>query len=126
MKTHSTDGKQIIEKLIENYGLGGIGYVDMLKNIAHYHHENLDGSGYPEGLSGNNIPIEARIVTVADVFDALTSERPYKKAWSNERAVTTLKEMSGWKLDPECVEALLSSMDEVEDIQKAFVENDIG
>lgn len=126
MKTHSNDGKILIEKLLENYGLGGIGYVDMLKNIANYHHESLDGSGYPEGLTGNDIPIEARIVTVADVFDALTSKRPYKNAWSNEQAISKLKEMSGDKLDPACVNALLDSMDEVEEIQQTFSENSVG
>jgi two-component system response regulator RpfG len=64
---------------LENYGLNGVGYVEMLRNIANFHHEYVDGSGYPEGLKGDAIPKEARIVTVADVFDALTSERPYKK-----------------------------------------------
>lgn len=126
MKTHAADGRKVIDKLTENLGLGGNGYVYMLNNIAQSHHENLDGSGYPEGLSGTNMPIEARIVTVADVFDSLISECPYKKVWSNERAVETLKEISGWKLDPMCVEALLFNMDEVVDIQAAFVENDMG
>ena len=126
MKTHSTDGKMLIEKLLENYGLGGIGYVDMLKNIAHHHHEAMDGSGYPAGLKGEDIPIEARIVAVADVFDALTSRRPYKEAWSNDKAIEKLKEMSGNKLDPTCVNALLDCMDEVKEIQNTFVENEFG
>lgn len=126
MKTHANDGKKLIDKLLDNYGLSGIGYVDMLKNITKHHHESLDGTGYPAGLAGDHIPIEARIVAVADVFDALTSVRPYKKAWSNEDAINKLREMSGVKLDPECVDALLESMDEVEDIQKAFIENEVG
>ncbi len=126
MKDHPTDGKELIESLMENYGLSGIGYVSMLENIAQYHHEYVDGSGYPEGLSGEDIPIEARIVTVADVFDALTSERPYKKAWSNEEAYTKLKEMSGIQFDPQCVEALLKNKDEIEAIQRTFMENDYG
>ena len=126
MKSHASDGKLLIEKLLYNYGLNGIGYVDMLKNIANHHHEAMDGSGYPDGLKGDDIPIEARIVAVADVFDALTSHRPYKKAWSNEKAIEKLTEMSGSKLDPVCVDALLQSMDEVIEVQQTFVENEFG
>lgn len=126
MKEHALIGRQLIDKLLENYGLGAIGYVDMLKNIAHYHHECFDGSGYPEGLKGENIPAEARIVAVADVFDALTSARPYKQAWSNERAIEFLQQQSGKKLDPDCVNALLGCMREVETIQATFVENATG
>ncbi len=126
MKSHPQDGRDLIDSLLENYGLNGIGHVDMLRNIANYHHEFIDGTGYPEGLKGENIPIEARIVTVADVFDALTSERPYKEAWSNESAYAKLREMAGSQLDPQCVEALLSNTDEIEAIQRSFVENDYG
>jgi HD-GYP domain-containing protein (c-di-GMP phosphodiesterase class II) len=126
MKDHPKDGRELIDSLMENYGLSGIGYVSMLRNIANYHHEYVDGSGYPEGLVGEKIPIEARIVTVADVFDALTSERPYKKAWSNEEAYEKLKEMSGKQFDPQCVEALLNNKDEIEAIQRTFMENDYG
>ena len=126
MKDHPKDGRELIDSLMENYGLSGIGYVSMLRNIANYHHEYVDGSGYPEGLAGEAIPIEARIVTVADVFDALTSERPYKKAWSNEEAYKKLKEMSGIQFDPQCVEALLSNKEEIESIQRTFMENDYG
>jgi HD-GYP domain-containing protein (c-di-GMP phosphodiesterase class II) len=126
MKSHPQDGRDLIDSLLENYGLNGIGHVDMLRNIANYHHEFIDGTGYPEGLKGENIPIEARIVTVADIFDALTSERPYKEAWSNKAAFSKLREMAGSQLDPQCVEALLSNVDEIEAIQRSFVENDYG
>ncbi len=126
MKSHPQDGRDLIDSLLENYGLNGIGHVDMLRNIANYHHEFIDGSGYPEGLAGEDIPIEARIVTVADVFDALTSERPYKKAWNNEAAYQKLRELSGIQFDPQCVEALLAHTDEIEEIQRTFVENDYG
>jgi len=73
--------------------------------IALSHHERYDGSGYPNRLAGEEIPIEGRIVAVADVFDALTSERPYKKAWGLERAVEYLTSERGRHFDPRCVEA---------------------
>jgi response regulator RpfG family c-di-GMP phosphodiesterase len=81
--------------------------------IARGHHEKFDGSGYPAGLKGKDIPIFSRIVAVADVFDALTSERPYKKAWTLEQAVDHLNAGSGTHFDPDCVAALLSVWDDV-------------
>jgi HD-GYP domain-containing protein (c-di-GMP phosphodiesterase class II) len=80
----------------------------------------LDGQGYPHGLRGQKIPIEARIIAVADIFDALTSERPYKKAWSNDRAFQTLEKLSRNKLDRDCVQALIRTRKTVERIQKKF------
>lgn len=84
MKTHAFRGKQVIDSIIRNFEFESFGNIDILRNIAQYHHEALDGSGYPEGFKGDNIPIEARIVAVADIFDALTTKRPYKEAWSND------------------------------------------
>jgi two-component system response regulator RpfG len=78
--------------------------------IALHHHERYDGRGYPQGLSGTEIPIEARVVTVADVFDALISPRPYKEAWSIQRALEYIGEQSGKLLDPNCVQALLDNL----------------
>jgi two-component system response regulator RpfG len=75
--------------------------------IALHHHERYDGTGYPEGLAGENIPIEARVVTTADVFDALISPRPYKEAWSIDAALDYLREQSGRLFDPACVDALI-------------------
>ncbi len=88
--------------------------------IAISHHEKYDGSGYPRGLKGNDIPLFGRIVAVADVFDALTSERPYKKAWSLEDAVHFLEEGRGKHFDPLCVEAFLATWDIVLDIRQRF------
>lgn len=122
MSTHAEKGRNIIDDLLENFGFDNIKYMDMLRNIAEFHHEAINGSGYPSGLAGENIPLEARIVAVADVFDALTSARPYKKAWSNETAISTLKELAGIKLDQDCVNALLENLDKVEEIQKQFKE----
>jgi HD-GYP domain-containing protein (c-di-GMP phosphodiesterase class II) len=86
----------------------------------------MNGLGYPHGLQGENIPIESRIIAVADIFDALTSKRPYKEAWSNERAFAMLQEMSGLTLDPDCVNAILNNVDRIEEIQARFAENVYG
>jgi HD-GYP domain-containing protein (c-di-GMP phosphodiesterase class II) len=126
MKTHADKGRDMIDALLANFGLDAIGYVDMLRNIACHHHEAYNGSGYPQGLKAENIPIEARIVAVADVFDALTSERPYKKAWDNERAFRALRDMAGVTLDRRCVEVLIDRREEVEQIQQRFRENRFG
>ena len=84
MRTHATKGREMIDNMLANFGFDSIPDVDILRNIAQFHHENINGQGYPAGLAGNSIPLEARIVAVADVFDALTSRRPYKEAWSNQ------------------------------------------
>jgi len=88
--------------------------------IALMHHEKVDGSGYPQGLKGDDISIYARIVAVADVFDALTSERPYKKAWPVEKAVAVLQQDSGHHFDPACVDALVDHLDEALEIKAQF------
>ena len=88
--------------------------------VAISHHEKYDGSGYPHGLQGNKIPIFGRIVAVADVFDALTSERPYKKAWTIEDACRFLENGRGSHFDPMCVEAFLACKDEILDIRLRF------
>ena len=88
--------------------------------VAISHHEKFDGSGYPNGLKGNKIPVFGRVVAVADVFDALTSERPYKKAWSLEDACNFLEEGRGTHFDPMCVEAFLAGWDRVVEIRQRF------
>jgi two-component system response regulator RpfG len=90
--------------------------------IALRHHEHFDGKGYPHGLAGEKIPIEARIVTVADVFDALGSDRPYKKAWPMDRILNYLEEEKGKHFDPDCVEAFLARMDDAKIIQSQWNE----
>jgi len=123
MDTHVTIGREIIDELLEDFGLSNIDYKDMLRNIAEHHHEKMNGNGYPDGQKGEDIPLEARIVAVADIFDALTSVRPYKKAWSNEEAINKLNELAGEVLDKNCVNALICNLDEVEKIQQQFTEN---
>ena len=88
--------------------------------IAHSHHEKFDGSGYPNGLAGEAIPLFGRVVAVADVFDALTSERPYKRAWSLEDACKFLGEGRGQHFDPACVDAFMAGWDKVVDIRRRF------
>jgi HD-GYP domain-containing protein (c-di-GMP phosphodiesterase class II) len=126
MRTHARKGREIIDDLINNFGLGHFDYISVLRNIAEYHHEAINGTGYPDGKKGIQIPLESRIVAVADVFDALTSERPYKKAWSNDEAFAMLKKMAGEKLDRDCVDAIIYSRKEVEEIQTQFKEDKFG
>lgn len=124
MKMHTTLGRQIIDEIIEDFYLEGLNNIDIVRHIVEFHHETLDGSGYPIGLKAEQIPLESKIVSVADIFDALTSTRPYKEAWSNEKAIETLKSLAGEKLDPDCVDALVENLEEVEDIQRLFKEDD--
>jgi HD-GYP domain-containing protein (c-di-GMP phosphodiesterase class II) len=126
MKTHVDKGREIIDTMLENFGLEGMQHVDVLRNIAQYHHETMDGGGYAGGLKGADIPLEARIVAVADVFDALTSRRPYKEPWSNEEAFAMLLEMAGAKLDRACVEGLIENEDQIRQVQARFREDAVG
>lgn len=126
MKTHSRKGREMLDDLVQNFGLENLQDVDVLFNIAEYHHEAVNGTGYPDGKSKNDIPLEARIVAVADIFDALTSKRPYKAAWSNAQAIEMLKKLVGEKLDQDCVDALIDNMQQIEEIQRHFVEDDFG
>jgi len=122
MRTHADKGQTMIDDMVQNFGLGNINRIHILRNIAGYHHEAVNGTGYPEGKRQNEIPLEARIVAVADVFDALTSSRSYKEAWSNEKAINTLQELAGEKLDEDCVQALINSTSEILEIQQRFKE----
>ncbi|ADL54131.1 HD domain-containing phosphohydrolase [Gallionella capsiferriformans] len=122
MKTHTTKGRKIIDAMLLNFNIKCVNDIEMIRNIVAYHHESMDGNGYPEGLAGKNIPLEARIVAVADVFDALTSVRPYKAAWSNAQAFAELERMSHFKLDPDCVAALLGCQGEILKIQSDFAD----
>jgi len=126
MRGHARKGREIIDEVLANFGLDATQHVDILRNIAEHHHEAVNGTGYPAGLKGGDIPLEARIVAVADVFDALTSRRPYRDAWANDEAFATLQRLAGEKLDAECVEALIRGRVEVERIQEQFVEDQIG
>ena len=109
MQRHTTIGGQILSNSASVL-------IQTAQEIAVSHHEKFDGSGYPKGLVGDAIPLSGRIIAVADVFDALTSERPYKEAWSFERAISYIKENSGTSFDPICVNAFFKNMDEIEGV----------
>jgi response regulator RpfG family c-di-GMP phosphodiesterase len=87
--------------------LNSIDYLRDALEIPYFHHERWDGSGYPQGLKGEQIPLAARIFAVADVWDALTSNRPYRPAWTREQARDYIREQSGMHFDPQVVELFL-------------------
>lgn len=122
MMTHARRGREMIDDIVANLGLDALSDIDVLRNIAEFHHEAVNGTGYPDGKHGDDIPLEARIVAVADVFDALTSTRCYKEAWSNDEAFAALQRLAGEKLDRDCVDALVSLRADVELIQSRFQE----
>jgi len=95
-------------------------YIHMGAQIALYHHEKYDGTGYPEGLAAEQIPVASRVVAIVDVLDALASDRPYRKAWPLERALEYIEDMSGKYFDPRCVAALLSRKEEVLMVYEKF------
>jgi len=122
MKLHAPRGAAILLTLIENLSLEGAPHIESLLRIARHHHERWDGKGYPDGLDGERIPPEARIVNVADVFDALTSRRCYKDAWPVDQALQFLREGAGTHFDPRCVDLLISQRDEIARIMNRFAE----
>ena len=109
MREHVSIGARILEK-------GGSELIRVAELIAQSHHEKWDGTGYPDRLSGEDIPIEARIVAIADVFDALCSTRPYKAAWPIEKAYGEIVRCSGSHFDPKCVEAFTAQWSQIERI----------
>ncbi|MWK56817.1 response regulator [Pseudomonas otitidis] len=115
MRQHVSIGANII-------GEHPSGLLRMAHRIALTHHEKWDGSGYPNGLAGEDIPIEGRIVAIADVFDALTSERPYKQAWPVEEAVAFLREQSGQHFDPDLVELFIQQLPAVLEVKARWAE----
>jgi len=107
MRRHTVMGGEVLRD-------GTSDLVVMAHDIALYHHERWDGTGYPYGLAGETIPLPARIVAVADVLDALRSERPYKRAWDATRALEEITRLSGSAFDPRCVDAMLRAWPEIE------------
>lgn len=117
MRQHPVIGADII-------GIQASGLLQKARIIALTHHEKWDGSGYPYGLAGESIPLEGRITAIADVFDALTSQRPYKSAWSVETAFDFLQQESGKHFDARLVEIFISQKEKILQIKARWAETD--
>ena len=117
MKSHTSIGGQLF-----NDASTKLDY--MSKDVAMTHHENWDGTGYPKGLSYEDIPLGGRIVALADVFDALSSKRVYKPSWKEEDVLEEIKKEKGNKFDPEVVDAFFDVYENIKQIQKAFPDTD--
>ncbi len=118
MKQHAVIGYEILRDSVSPL-------LQCAAALALTHHEKFDGSGYPQGLAGVSIPLHGRIVAVADVFDALTSERPYKKAWALEEAVEFMKTNSGRHFDPTCIDAFIAAWPQVLDIRSRYQDESV-
>jgi len=123
MKTHTTLGRDAIRQAERELGLE-VDFLKFAKEIAYGHQEKWDGSGYPEGLSGDNIPISARLMAVADVYDALISRRVYKEGMSHEAAVAIIAEGRGQHFDPDMVDAFMELQQDFIDIAKRYADSD--
>lgn len=119
MKTHTTLGRESIEIAEQRLGME-VDFLRVAKDIACYHHEHWDGTGYPLGLSGESIPMSARLMAVADVYDALISVRPYKRAFEHAAAIEIIHQGRGTHFDPDVVDALLELKDEFRAIAARF------
>jgi response regulator RpfG family c-di-GMP phosphodiesterase len=122
IKEHSAIGHTVLNKINTANKLAGGFNFKTGEEIIRHHHEKWDGSGYPDGLKGENIPLSARIVAVADVFDALTSKRPYKEPFSIEKSLEIIKKSSGSHFDPKVVNAFLNAEDKIRCIHKDYAE----
>ena len=114
MKTHTTAGEEIINRAMAL--VSDSDYLKEAKNLATYHHEKWNGSGYPCGLKGEEIPLSARIMAIADVFDALVSRRSYKEPFTYEKAFEIIEEGAGQHFDPEIAKLFLASKEEAIEI----------
>jgi putative two-component system response regulator len=117
MSKHTTLGAHAVDTVLE---FCDFELFRMAKRVILCHHERYDGLGYPRGVSGEDIPLEARIMTLADIYDALLSARVYKPAFSYEEAKTEIREHAGSRFDPDMVEVMLAHMDEFEAIHQRF------
>ncbi len=123
MKTHTTLGRDAIKHAENQLGIQ-VEFLRIAKEIAYYHQEKYDGSGYPTGASGNDIPISARLMSLADVYDALISRRVYKEPMPHKDAVMIIIEGRGKHFDPEIVDAFLTLQSEFQTIAASFIDNE--
>ena len=119
MKTHSIKGESMLNTTRREMGEDNL-MLQFATEIARSHHERWDGEGYPNQLAGEAIPLEARIVAICDVFDALICVRPYKKAWSVEEALAHLQAQSGKHFDPKLVDCFIRILPEILDIRRRY------
>jgi len=122
MKTHAFEGAVVLKRIHARFNRYNLNYFSMAADIAHCHQEKFDGSGYPNAVSGADIPLSARISALADVFDALTSKRPYKDAFSLEKSYGTITDSKGSHFDPDIVEAFFAAQTEIESVYQAYKE----
>ena len=120
MKIHAVKGADIVAGLLDDVE-DDKEFVRIAKNVAHYHHEKWNGSGYPEGLAGEEIPLEARMMALADVFDALVSVRCYKEQMSFDEAFKIIEESLGTHFDPDLGRIFLQCRDKLEAYYSAIV-----
>ena len=121
MKAHTTAGSEIISRVISKVSKEDSGYLYEARNLAQYHHEKWNGTGYPCGLKGEDIPLSARIMAVADVFDALVSKRSYKDGFPFEKAMAIISEGRGIHFDPHVADAFIHASDEVREVMNSYV-----
>jgi len=124
MKNHTVAGKKIIARSAE--AVANAGYLDMAQDLAAHHHERWDGKGYPDGLSGETIPLSARVMAVADVFDALVSKRSYKEGFPIEKAMAIITEGIGTQFDPQVARAFLHAEAEIRRVAQENTEAENG
>lgn len=123
MKTHTTLGREAIEHAEEQLGMN-VEFLEMAKDIALSHQEKWDGSGYPQGLAGDAIPLSARLMAVADVYDALISRRVYKEGMPHEKAVQIMLEGKGSHFDADMIDAFVEIQNEFREIAKRYADSD--
>ena len=122
MKTHTTAGAEVIAHAMKTVSGENSGYLKEAMNLAHYHHEKWNGAGYPCGLKEDSIPLSARIMAVADVFDALVSKRSYKDGFTFEKAMSIIQEGSGTHFDPNVAGAFQRASDKVRKVMNSSME----
>jgi putative two-component system response regulator len=120
MKLHASYGRDAIAQAELELGDSSGSFLRYAREIAYGHHEKWDGSGYPQGLAGDAIPVSARLMAVADVYDALISVRVYKEAYPHERAVAMMSESRGTHFDPDVLDAFLAIAEEFRMIATCF------